>query len=286
MNKSKKKFLIIFFSALAGICFVYGLLMGIVFLIDYNKENEIKELLGKIQENGKFIYSSNQNCILYKSKQYSISQYIGDDSVSVEYIREDIIIYSVKNESSKYSYCSINERGESIFLFDADVNLKWNFYNDDIFFLNHINRFFTYKLGSKYYEEISQKDYVSNIDNIYRVYQVNNTYLNIINNSTGVTAQLGLNQLLPNDIISKFAKKDLYIGEYLTCYDDIYLVICLNDIYTLVIKYDFNDETIVVVDKIINGFWNSDSKIFFLENEVCYPLNSLIAKGISDFSYS
>ena len=136
MSRGKKKFLIIFFSFLSGIGFTYGILMLTVFLVNNYEEKEYQEALDGIQVNNNLIYSSRQDNILYKSKEYTLSKYIGDNNC-IEYICEDYIIYS-KDTNQQYSYFSIDSKGESTLLFNSNVSLIWNFYKDGVFYLNHI----------------------------------------------------------------------------------------------------------------------------------------------------
>ena len=276
MSRGKKKFLIIFFSILSGIGLTYGILMLTVFLVDNYREKEYQEALDGIQVNNNLIYSSRQDSILYKSKEYTLSKYLGDNNC-IEYICEDYIIYS-KDTNQQYSYFSINSKGESTLLFNSNVSLIWNFYKDGVFYLNHINDFYTYEFGFENVQSILEEDYIKRKEEDYKIVQINNTSLNIIDNHTGSSKKVLINDLKQNDTISKLSGAGLFISDYFIYGSYIYIVIYFNESRSIVAHYDFDLNEITVVGKALNGFWDYTFRLFYLENEVCLPLEALIGK--------
>ena len=276
MSRGKKKFLIIFFSILSGIGLTYGILMLTVFLVDNYREKEYQEALDGIQVNNNLIYSSRQDSILYKSKEYTLSKYLGDNNC-IEYICEDYIIYS-KDTNQQYSYFSINSKGESTLLFNSNVSLIWNFYKDGVFYLNHINDFYTYEFGFENVQSILEEDYIKRKEEDYKIVQINNTSLDIIDNHTGSSKKVLINDLKQNDTISKLSGAGLFISDYFIYGSYIYIVIYFNESRSIVAHYDFDLNEITVVGKALNGFWDYTFRAFYLENEVCLPLEALIEK--------
>jgi len=276
MSRGKKKFLIIFFSILSGIGLVYGILMLTVFLVDNYREKEYQEALDSIQVNNNLIYSSRQDSILYKSKEYTLSKYLGDNNC-IEYICEDYIIYS-KDTNQHYSYFSIDSKGESTLLFNSNVSLIWNFYKDGVFYLNHINDFYTYEFGFENVQSILEEDYIKRKEEDYKIVQINNTSLDIIDNHTGSSKKVLINDLKQNDTISKLSGAGLFISDYFIYGSYIYIVIYFNESRSIVAHYDFDLNEITVVGKALNGFWDYTFRLFYLENEVCLPLEALIGK--------
>ena len=276
MSRGKKKFLIIFFSILSGIGLTYGILMLTVFLVDNYREKEYQEALDGIQVNNNLIYSSRQDSILYKSKEYTLSKYIGDNNC-IEYICEDYIIYS-KDTNQQYSYFSIDSKGESALLFNSNVSLIWNFYKDGVFYLNHINDFYIYEFGFENVQSILEEDYIKRKEEDYKIVQINNTSLNIIDNHTGSSKKVLINDLKQNDTISKLSGAGLFISDYFIYGSYIYIVIYFNESRSIVAHYDFDLNEITVVGKALNGFWDYTFRVFYLENEVCLPLEALIGK--------
>ena len=276
MSRGKKKFLIIFFSILSGIGLTYGILMLTVFLVDNYREKEYQEALDGIQVNNNLIYSSRQDSILYKSKEYTLSKYLGDNNC-IEYICEDYIIYS-KDTNQQYSYFSINSKGESTLLFNSNISLIWNFYKDGVFYLNHINDFYTYEFGFENVQSILEEDYIKRKEEDYKIVQINNTSLDIIDNHTGSSKKVLINDLKQNDTISKLSGAGLFISDYFIYGSYIYIVIYFNESRSIVAHYDFDLNEITVVGKALNGFWDYTFRAFYLENEVCLPLEALIEK--------
>ena len=276
MSRGKKKFLIIFFSILSGIGLTYGILMLTVFLVDNYREKEYQEALDGIQVNNNLIYSSRQDSILYKSKEYTLSKYLGDNNC-IEYICEDYIIYS-KDTNQQYSYFSINSKGESTLLFNSNISLIWNFYKDGVFYLNHINDFYIYEFGFENVQSILEEDYIKRKEEDYKIVQINNTSLNIIDNHTGSSKKVLINDLKQNDTISKLSGAGLFISDYFIYGSYIYIVIYFNESRSIVAHYDFDLNEITVVGKALNGFWDYTFRVFYLENEVCLPLEALIGK--------
>jgi hypothetical protein len=276
MSRGKKKFLIIFFSILSGIGLTYGILMLTVFLVDNYREKEYQEALDGIQVNNNLIYSSRQDSILYKSKEYTLSKYLGDNNC-IEYICEDYIIYS-KDTNQQYSYFSIDSKGESTLLFNSNVSLIWNFYKDGVFYLNHINDFYTYEFGFENVQSILEEDYIKRKEEDYKIVQINNTSLDIIDNHTGSSKKVLINDLKQNDTISKLSGAGLFISDYFIYGSYIYIVIYFNESRSIVAHYDFDLNEITVVGKALNGFWDYTFRLFYLENEVCLPLEALIGK--------
>lgn len=276
MSRGKKKFLIIFFSILSGIGLTYGILMLTVFLVDNYREKEYQEALDGIQVNNNLIYSSRQDSILYKSKEYTLSKYLGDNNC-IEYICEDYIIYS-KDTNQQYSYFSIDSKGESTLLFNSNVSLIWNFYKDGVFYLNHINDFYIYEFGFENVQSILEEDYIKRKEEDYKIVQINNTSLDIIDNHTGSSKKVLINDLKQNDTISKLSGAGLFISDYFIYGSYIYIVIYFNESRSIVAHYDFDLNEITVVGKVLNGFWDYTFRLFYLENEVCLPLEALIGK--------
>jgi len=276
MSRGKKKFLIIFFSILSGIGLTYGILMLTVFLVDNYREKEYQEALDGIQVNNNLIYSSRQDSILYKSKEYTLSKYLGDNNC-IEYICEDYIIYS-KDTNQQYSYFSIDSKGESTLLFNSNVSLIWNFYKDGVFYLNHINDFYTYEFGFENVQSILEEDYIKRKEEDYKIVQINNTSLDIIDNHTGSSKKVLINDLKQNDTISKLSGAGLFISDYFIYGSYIYIVIYFNESRSIVAHYDFDLNEITVVGKALNGFCDYTFRAFYLENEVCLPLEALIGK--------
>ena len=276
MSRGKKKFLIIFFSILSGIGLTYGILMLTVFLVDNYREKEYQEALDGIQVNNNLIYSSRQDSILYKSKEYTLSKYLGDNNC-IEYICEDYIIYS-KDTNQQYSYFSIDSKGESTLLFNSNVSLIWNFYKDGVFYLNHINDFYIYEFGFENVQSILEEDYIKRKEEDYKIVQINNTSLDIIDNHTGSSKKVLINDLKQNDTISKLSGAGLFISDYFIYGSYIYIVIYFNESRSIVAHYDFDLNEITVVGKALNGFWDYTFRVFYLENEVCLPLEALIGK--------
>ena len=276
MSRGKKKFLIIFFSILSGIGLTYGILMLTVFLVDNYREKEYQEALDGIQVNNNLIYSSRQDSILYKSKEYTLSKYLGDNNC-IEYICEDYIIYS-KDTNQQYSYFSIDSKGKSTLLFNSNVSLIWNFYKDGVFYLNHINDFYIYEFGFENVQSILEEDYIKRKEEDYKIVQINNTSLDIIDNHTGSSKKVLINDLKQNDTISKLSGAGLFISDYFIYGSYIYIVIYFNESRSIVAHYDFDLNEITVVGKALNGFWDYTFRAFYLENEVCLPLEALIEK--------
>lgn len=274
MSRGKKKFLIIFFSVLSGIGLTYGILMLTVFLVDNYQEKEEQEALDGIQVNNNLIYSSRQDSILYKSKEYTLSKYLGDNNC-IEYICEDYIIYS-REMNQQYSYFSINSKGKSTLLFNSNVSLTWNFYKDGVFYLNHINDFYIYEFGFENVQSILEEDYIKRKEEDYKIVQINNTSLDIIDNHTGISKKVLANDLKQNDTISKLSGGGLFISDYFIYDSHIYIVIYFNESRSIVAHYDFDLNEITVVGKLLNGFWDYTFRVFYLENEVCLPLEALI----------
>ena len=244
--------------------------------MDNYEEKEDQEALDGIQVNNNLIYSSRQDSILYKSKEYTLSKYIGDNNC-IEYICEDYIIYS-KDTNQQYSYFSIDSKGKSTLLFNSNVSLIWNFYKDGVFYLNHINDFYIYEFGFENVQSILEEDYIKRKEEDYKIVQIKNTSLNIIDNHTGSSKKVLINDLKQNDTISKLSSGGLFISDYLIYGSYIYIVIYFNESRSIVAHYDFDLNEITIVGKVLNGFWDYTFRLFYLENEVCLPLEALIEK--------
>ena len=87
-----------------------------------------------------------------------------------------------------------------------------------------------------------------------------------------------INDLKQNDTISKLSGGGLFISGYLIYGSYIYIVIYFNESRSIVAHYDFDLNEITVVGKALDGFWDYTFRAFYLENEVCLPLEALIEK--------
>lgn len=56
-------------------------------------------------------------------------------------------------------------------------------------------------------------------------------------------------------------------------------ILSINTSYAVTIRYDFETEDIYFVDKIESYYWDTHFRMFYLENQVCYPLETLIANN-------
>ena len=163
-------------------------------------------------------------------------------------------------------------------MFNSNVSLIWNFYKDGVFYLNHINDFYIYEIGFENVQSILEEDYIKRKEEDYKIVQINNTSLNIIDNHTGSSKKVLINDLKQNDTISKLSGGGLFISDYLIYGSYIYIVIYFNESRSIVAHCDFDLNEITVVGKALDGFWDYTFRAFYLENEVCLPLEALIGK--------
>ena len=101
-------------------------------------------------------------------------------------------------------------------MFHSNVSLIWNFYKDGVFYLNHINDFYIYEFGFENVQSILEEDYIKRKEEDYKIVQINNTSLNIIDNHTGSSKKVLINDLKQNDTISKLSGGGLFISDYVT----------------------------------------------------------------------
>ena len=95
-------------------------------------------------------------------------------------------------------------------MFNSNVSLIWNFYKDGVFYLNHINDFYIYEFGFENVQSILEEDYIKRKEEDYKIVQINNTSLNIIDNHTGSSKKVLINDLKQNDTISKLSGGGLF----------------------------------------------------------------------------
>ena len=69
----------------------------------------------------------------------------------------------------------------------------WNFYKDGVFYLNHINDFYIYEFGFENVQSILEEDYIKRKEEDYKIVQMNNTSLNIIDNHTESSKKVLIN---------------------------------------------------------------------------------------------
>ncbi|RIA77825.1 hypothetical protein EI71_00801 [Anaeroplasma bactoclasticum] len=275
----KKKFLIIFFSILS-ILVLYFTTIIIVGVIIENSQNEIIEkYLSSIPNDNHFIYKYFDSSIIYENEYLNLEKYIDKKDIYVEYVNENYLIYS-KRKSHTYSYYVIDSDGNSYFLFKKDERVRWNYYNEGNFYIEGQNEFYSYDINQNDLITITYDEYFSANDNKYQAVQYDKKQLKITDVDNGLYKYFSLDHYQQNDIIEKLLglQKKLEMHNFLVVGEDIYILVYVNYTYAVVIKYDFQMETISFVDKIINGYKDDKTIMFYLENQKCYPLDAIISK--------
>jgi hypothetical protein len=275
----KKKFLIIFFSILS-ILVLYFTTIIIVGVIIENSQNEIIEkYLSSIPNDNHFIYKYFDSSIIYENEYLNLEKYIDKKDIYVEYVNENYLIYS-KRKSHTYSYYVIDSDGNSYFLFKNDERVRWNYYNEGNFYIEGQNEFYSYDINQNDLITITYDEYFSANDNKYQSVQYDKKQLKITDVDNGLYKYFSLDHYQQNDIIEKLLglQKKLEMHNFLVVGEDIYILVYVNYTYAVVIKYDLQMETISFVDKIINGYKDDKTIMFYLENLKCYPLDAIISK--------
>jgi hypothetical protein len=275
----KKKFLIIFFSILS-ILVLYFTTIIIVGVIIENSQNEIIEkYLSSIPNDNHFIYKYFDSSIIYENEYLNLEKYIDKKDIYVEYVTENYLIYS-KRKSHTYSYYVIDSDGNSYFLFKNDERVRWNYYNEGNFYIEGQNEFYSYDINQNDLITITYDEYFSANDNKNQAVQYDKKQLKITDVDNGLYKYFSLDHYQQNDIIEKLLglQKKLEMHNFLVVGEDIYILVYVNYTYAVVIKYDLQMETISFVDKIINGYKDDKTIMFYLENQKCYPLDAIISK--------
>ena len=279
MSRKKKKFLIIFFSILSALVLFFSAFITVGVIIENNENEVIEKYLSSIPNDNHFIYKYFDSSIIYENEYLNLENYIDKKDISVEYVNENYLIYS-KRKFHTYSYYVIDGDGNSYFLFKKDEQVRWNYYKDGKFYIEGGNSFYSYDINQNDLITITNDEYFSANDNKYQAVQYDKKQLKITDVDNGLYKYFSLDDYQQNDIIEKLLglHQELKIYNYLVVGDDIYILIYIDYKYAVVINYDFQMETITFVDKIISSYWDDDTKMFYLENQKCYPLDAIISK--------
>ena len=292
VTRTKKKFLIIFFSIILSFITEAVVVIIILSAISNNKNKTIENYLSFIEKDNHLLYKYSDQSILYKDGIYRLEKLIDNNDVDVDYVSEKYLIFSTF-ESGHYYYYSINNNGEinylfntgekdeeSKYIFNTDYILQWKYYNNGKFYIVCKDAFYTYDVKQSSLSTISFDKYFLEKDDKYQIAQYDEKRLKITDVDSGFFKFFSLDDNQPNDTINKLKKvSDLKIYDYLIVGHNIYIVLYINTSYAVTIRYDFGTEDIYFVDKIESYYWDTHFRIFYLENQVCYPLETLIANS-------
>ena len=281
MSRTKKKFLIIFFSVLSALILESVIIFLIMSLLSNKDNKSIENQLSFITKDNHFIYKSSSQSILYGDKEYWLGDYIDEEGTTIEYIGDEYIIYSYY-KSRKYFYYSIDPDGKSNYLLKMDAHARWNFYQNNMFYLEKNNEFYTYDMNQNILNSVTYDEYLLGNNNKYQVVLYDKKRLKITDSENGLYKYFILDDFKEeNEVINNLSKikNQMVIYDYLVVGENVYITIYFDSTYAFIIDFNFKEETISFVDKIINKYWSDNFKMYYLQNQICYPLDALIAKS-------
>lgn len=248
---------------------------------------KLGKIASQINENYEFLYY-NDIQFYYKGEKYFIGDILEDShDFDIQYINNYYFIYSCRN-NQLYEYYSINENGENTFLFSShNKYIIGNFYDSRIYFENN-KCFYLYDIKKQMETAITIDEfYLKAFGSKYTVLY-NDGYI-ITDTSCNVSKKIQLSNLCENNLIKEMydTSKKSFFGPRLEikCVEvkenNIYINISADNINCVTIKYDFDLEKVIIVDK---ACWKylERLKSFNLNNDVCRPLEYLLSKEMLD----